>query len=48
MGKRCFTQLTWIDSENTTSIKKEKKKRKKEEGKEHDRLKTLKGGLGKN
>ena len=29
MGKKCFTQLTWINSENTT-FKEGKKKRERE------------------
>ena len=41
MGKRCFAQLTRIDSGSTTS-----KKRRK--GKKPTRLKTRKGGLGNN
>ena len=41
----CFIQSTWIDSEDTTFEKKMKKKKKKEKP---ARLKTQKGGLGKN
>ena len=45
MGKRCFAQLTWIDSGDTI-FKKEKKKKKEE--KKRARLKTQKDSLGKN
>ena len=51
MGKRCFTQSTWIDSKDTTFeifFKKKKKEEKEEEEEEMlARLKTWKGGLGK-
>ena len=46
MGKRCFTQLTWIDSGIKTL--KERKKKKKNREKTSTNLKTWKDGLGKN
>ena len=50
MGKRCFVQLTWIDSENTTF--KERgggggRPRQKLRQKNPTRVKTQKGSLGK-
>ena len=48
MGKRCFAQLTWIDSGDTIFKKEKKKKKKKKEEKKRARLKTQKDSLGKN
>ena len=47
MGKRCFTQLTWIDS-GIKTLKQTNKKKKKNREKTSTNLKTWKDGLGKN